>query len=136
MDTRPNLSAERKRPPLTLISAGERYPYQHPGFDGTLYLRRLDARTREAIDAKYRTIETTQFGMRIVVIAPEKQLEIRADQLDHVIVDWEGILDGDQNPAPCTRDNKLLLGTSVHDAVLVWSLGGALLPEGADPTRR
>ena len=32
-----------------------------------------------------------------------------ADKIDRIIIDWEGILDPDGNPLPCTRENKLLL---------------------------
>jgi len=48
-------------------------------------------------------------------------MEVGADTIDHVIVDWSGWEDGEGRPVPCTREAKLLLPPATLAAIAQWA---------------
>lgn len=80
---------------------------------GKVKLRTMTADALKAIRKKsvkkrvdYRKVEGTPHRFEYEEVDEDLQNELF---WDHVIMDWEGILDGKKKPIPCTKEFKVML---------------------------
>lgn len=89
----------------------EEFAFTPTGFDGvTIWYRRLPDDEVEAIERKYRKVDT-RHGRREVYIPEERRAEHARELVDKTITRWEGITDAAGTPLPCTEETKARLFT-------------------------
>ena len=103
---------------VQIIEDDERLSYQPPGFDATFELRRLHPDAIDRIERKHRKIERNSTGIPVAYIPAAHRMAYNLDLWDYMICDWTGVMDGKNQPVPCTRDTKGRLPRRIRDLLL------------------
>lgn len=98
---------------VTNLNPGTWFPLGKDEKDGRICLRICDAESLRQIrkqtvkkKVEFKKVEGKPERFESADVNDDLQEELI---WDYCIIDWEGILDKDKNPIPCTRENKIML---------------------------